>query len=87
LIDFIYWTINPEKGEALAEVKAFHLEKLPIKQITPDEQKPFIEIVDEILARKRAGEDTSALEAQIDEMVFDLYGLSADERAIVEGKM
>lgn len=25
LTDFYYWTINPERGEALAEVKAFHL--------------------------------------------------------------
>ena len=29
LVDFYYWTINPEKGEVLAEVKAFHLGMLP----------------------------------------------------------
>ena len=28
--------------------------------------------------------DTSSLEAEIDSLVFDLYGLTAAERAIVE---
>jgi len=31
--------------------------------------------------------DTSALEKQIDEMVYALYGLTPDEIAIVEGKV
>ncbi len=30
--------------------------------------------------------DTSALEKQIDEMVYKLYGLTDDEIAIIEGK-
>jgi hypothetical protein len=29
--------------------------------------------------------DTSALEAEIDRMVYDLYGLTEEEREIVEG--
>jgi adenine-specific DNA-methyltransferase len=33
LIDFIYSFVNPEKGEALAEVKKYHVEQLPIKNI------------------------------------------------------
>lgn len=43
LLNFYYTMINPEQGEALAEVKAFHLEKLPIKDIPLSEQQPFIE--------------------------------------------
>src|SRR5690554_860322 len=30
ITDFYYWTINPERGEAMAEVKAFHLGMLRI---------------------------------------------------------
>ncbi len=29
--------------------------------------------------------DTSALEAEIDDIVFDLYGLTPEEREIVKG--
>jgi hypothetical protein len=62
-------------------------------------QQPFITLVDQILAAKKQhtplsplnrGEfkntDTSALEKQIDEMVYKLYGLTEEEIAIVEGK-
>ena len=42
---------------------------------------------DVILAAKKAdpNADTSALEAEIDDLVFDLYGLTAEEREIVKG--
>ncbi len=33
LMDFVYTFMNPEKGEALAEVKKQHIEDLPIKSI------------------------------------------------------
>ena len=46
----MYWTINPEKGEALAEVKAFHLGMLPIFVLTPAQQLPFIALADKMLA-------------------------------------
>jgi ribosomal protein S13 len=41
---------NPEKGEALAEVKAFHLENLPIKDISLSAQQPFIDKADLMLS-------------------------------------
>ena len=51
-------------------------------------QQPFITLVDKILAAKQKdpNADTSALERQIDEMVYELYGLTPEEIAIVEGK-
>jgi REP element-mobilizing transposase RayT len=50
LSNFIYWTINPEKGEALAEVKAFHLGLLCFPKINTDAQQPFIEKADKMLS-------------------------------------
>ncbi len=35
LIEFYYSIMNPEKGEALAEVKKHHVEELPIRPIDP----------------------------------------------------
>ena len=50
---------------------------------------PFIALLDQILAAKKkdTNADTSALEHQIDKMVYELYGLTPEEIAIVEGKM
>ena len=39
-----------------------------------------------ILADKKAGKDTSALEREIDKLVYALYRLTEDEILIVEGK-
>jgi hypothetical protein len=37
LMDFCYSIMNPEKGEALAEVKKQHVENLPAKQLNMSE--------------------------------------------------
>ena len=87
LLDFFYQTLNPEKGEALAEVKKENVEKLLIKQIPFAEQQPFEVLVDRILAAKQRdpAADTRALESEIDRRVYALYGLTPEEIAIVEG--
>jgi hypothetical protein len=54
-MDFAYTNINPEKGEALAEVKKQHVESLPIRPIDfkkPDDKKKhdkMVSLVDEML--------------------------------------
>ena len=50
--------------------------------------QPFIPLVAQILAARQQdpNADTSALEAQIDKMVYELYELTPDEIAIMEGK-
>ncbi len=49
LVNWYYWTINPEKGEAMAEVKAFHLGMLPFIDLSNEKQQPFIEKADVML--------------------------------------
>ena len=44
-------------------------------------------LVQEVLEKKEdTSADTSALEAQIDQLVYKLYGLTEEEIAIVEGR-
>lgn len=64
------------------------LRKFPIKNISKAKQAPIITKVEQILAAKKidSGTDTSQLEAEIDAMVYELYDLTAEEIAIVEGK-
>ena len=49
-------------------------------------QAPIVALVDKILAAKRAdpNADVSALEAEIDRLVYSLYGLAREEIAIIE---
>ncbi|MBE9089765.1 N-6 DNA methylase [Microcystis aeruginosa LEGE 11464] len=63
------------------------LRKFPIKKIGTVEQQPFISIVDQILETKKfdPNADTTALEKEIDKIVYELYGLSEEEIRIIEG--
>lgn len=88
LIDFYYQEISQEKGRVLAEVKPQRIRSLPIALPTIQQQKAIEKLVDRILAAKGKNPqaDTSELESQIDEMVYELYGLTEEEVRIVEGK-
>jgi hypothetical protein len=84
LCDYYHNLLNPEKGEALAEVKKENLARLPIKLPSVAAQKIFVAKVQTILKAKTANKDTTALEREIDDMVYKLYGLSYDEVKTIE---
>ena len=96
--------LNPEKGEALAQVKKVHVEQLPIRTIDFTDAKDkarhdtMVELVEamlslnkQLVAAKTAHEKTAlqrqidATNRQIDNLVYELYGLTDDEIKIVEG--
>jgi type I restriction-modification system DNA methylase subunit len=60
--------------------------ELPIPAASPEKQKAMERLVDRILAAKQrdADADTSALEREIDELVYALYGLTPEEKALVQ---
>ena len=60
--------------------------KVPIPDVSLEQQEPIIELVDQILNAKRTdpAADVSELEKEIDQIVYFLYGLDADETDIVE---
>ena len=62
------------------------LRKFPIKKITAKKQQELISIVDQILNAKKSdpNADTTALEIEIDQMVYQLYNLTAEEIQIIE---
>ena len=90
LMTFVYkqyygGTVLGEKGY---QYNQHALEKLPVVKIPAAEQQSFIALVDRILDVKKAdpNADTSSLEDKIDKLVYELYNLTEDEIAIVEGK-
>ncbi|MDO9545576.1 MAG: N-6 DNA methylase, partial [Pelolinea sp.] len=82
------------KGEML-ELYQKPLSEIPIKKISKPDQNLFVSVVDKILLitqdedfqnnpTKQA--EVEALEREIDQMVYHLYGLTEEEIEIVEGK-
>ena len=64
-----------------------YLSQIPIKIASQDGQLKIVTLVDEILAmkEKKHSTDTSKLESRIDQLVNQLYGLSADEVEMIKG--
>ena len=65
------------------------LEKLPVASIPASQQQSFITLVDQILDAKHIdpNAEISSLEDEIDKLVYELYNLTEDEIAIVEGSV
>jgi adenine-specific DNA-methyltransferase len=69
----------------------YQLDKEPLLEIPifkPDynEANEIAKLVDKIISFKQQGEDTTDLENQIDQLVYQLYELTEEEIKIVEGK-
>jgi hypothetical protein len=86
LTDFYYTYINPEKGEALAQVKKTHVEMLRIPNATEEQQNEISDLVEKALCRHKENVDAdiSAITAEIDKLVYKLYDLTEEEIGVVE---
>ena len=64
------------------------IEQLPLFVPSLQQEQSVVTLVDRILAAKKADPvaDTSGLEAEIDQLVYKLYGLTDEEIAVVEGR-
>jgi hypothetical protein len=105
LLNWYYQNIiNPEKGEALAQVKRGHLARLPFPSLDLNKSQDkarhdkMVSLVDQMLSLnkqlptvKTDHEKTAlqrqidATDKQIDELVYELYGITEEERKIIEG--
>ena len=89
LLRYIYQELAQEKGKTLAQVKVKTVNELPICSLDEDQQADVEILVDQILDAKDANPDadTSDLEREIDQLVYDLYGLTEEEIAAVERRV
>ncbi len=88
----LWWMIRKTaatKQGGFYEFKPMYVSVLPIPAATPEQQKPVERLVDRILAAKAkdASADVSALEQEIDELVYALYALTPAEIQIVKGTL
>lgn len=67
------------------QLMASYFAKSLIYPATDTQKAPIIDRVQQILANPESP-DTPRLEGEIDTLVYELYGLTADEIALVEGK-
>lgn len=68
-------------GDLIISVQALEPARIPL--LRDEEQKPYIDTMFSILQCQKDGRDYSKLEAHLESLVFDAYGLNQEERAYV----
>ena len=84
LFHFCFSDAFPELQGNSKEIKKFILETIPVIEISDEE--PFKNKVIEIIDKKKgnANSDTTDLESEIDQMIYNLYNLTAEEIELIE---
>ncbi|MEZ4524956.1 MAG: TaqI-like C-terminal specificity domain-containing protein [Desulfobacterales bacterium] len=84
-----YWQIMfSDFKTSFPQVTIFSLKQIPIAEKKGKFASKTVSVVSKILAakKKNANADTTALEREIDRLVYEIYGLAEEEIAIVEGR-
>jgi hypothetical protein len=103
LLNYLYQNLAEEKGRAFAQVKTFRTKQLPIRTIDPanpadvQAHEQMVVLVNQMLdlqAQLATKPDDSFLQQRvakvdmaIDALVYQLYSLTENEIAIVEGRV
>lgn len=87
LLNFYHKNNTIPQAGGFYRYQAIFINDLPIKEASILAQQPIITLVNHILETKQVNpqSDTSALEVQIDQLVYELYGLTPEEIDIIEG--
>ena len=85
LLNWYYANCFSNNSELTVNISKTYLEQLPFVPPGEDSER-ILKIVDRVLARKQRNPDAdaSALEREIDQLVYALYGLTPEEIKIVE---
>ncbi|MBI4167362.1 MAG: hypothetical protein HY515_00245, partial [Candidatus Aenigmarchaeota archaeon] len=99
ILSSYYLLTTLEKHRAMAQTDIETLEKLPIKESSKLEQQPFIKLVDKIISlniqlqeigdiqtshRQELEVEKDKTNTQIDDLVYKLYGITEEEKKVIE---
>jgi hypothetical protein len=89
LLTYFYRLLSMEVKRTLAQIKPTILKDLPVKFDNEKILRQIESIVEEIITEKKSNPDgdTTVLEKEIDQLVYQLYELTEEEIKIVEGDM
>ncbi|MFO5527997.1 MAG: Eco57I restriction-modification methylase domain-containing protein, partial [Cuspidothrix sp.] len=82
--DYYIRKLGVTRNGGYFEYKPMFVEQLPVPQISAEKQEIFIKKAEKIITLKSQGKDTTALEQQIDNMVYKLYELTYEEVKIID---
>lgn len=84
---WFYRAIQPRKGKLFAELKINVLNQLPIMDTTTINQNKISKLVLKIIECKKmkSNSETIAIENEIDDILFNVYGLTSNDIDLIKG--
>ncbi|MGE5344077.1 MAG: Eco57I restriction-modification methylase domain-containing protein [Candidatus Omnitrophota bacterium] len=86
LFNYYYKKILKSTKKVFSEIQANQIAQMPVKNANEKEREIIIDLVDKILSLKAYDfdADTNSLEIEIDQLFYQLYGLTENEVDIIE---
>ncbi len=85
LINWFYVNQFTNESNLTVNLSKSYLSQIPLVIPNKNNELEIISLVETILAKKQDNKDTSSEEAQIDQLVYQLYELTEEEIQIIEG--
>jgi adenine-specific DNA-methyltransferase len=85
LMNYVYSNKFKSTKTVFSEIQARSIKELPIPKISNEFENEITSLSSEIISLKKSMADTTDLENQIDQLVYQLYELTEEEIKIVEG--
>ncbi len=86
LMNYLYSNKFKSTKTVFSEIQARSVKELPIPKIAETRELEIVRLAERIIELKKDESKTTALENEIDQLVYQLYDLTEEEIKIVEGK-
>ena len=84
VIEWFYGSVSNRIRGGYLRAFSDYMKLIPIPAVSPDQQAELEKLVQRIINECEHGRDVSALESEVNERVYHLFGLTREEIAIIE---
>jgi len=84
LMNYVYSNKFKSTKTVFSEIQARSIKELPIPKISNEFENEITSLSSEIISKKKSMADTTDLENQIDQLIYQLYELTEEEIKIIE---
>jgi len=78
-----FWYCNKYR---MPTIGLYELHSIPVKEATKKDQEKIVKLVDKILVSQNNETQISSLKKQIDEIIYNLYGIEPEDVKIIENE-
>ncbi len=86
VVDFFLHQVCPSVQKGYMEFRTIYIEQIPIADPPPDQRAAIEGLVRHLLDARGQGPQVAAWEAELNALVYQVYGLTAEEIRVVEGE-